>query len=69
MIRFYERAMHAREGTGVQSRDILPAGPDLATIAPLVAVILALGVCPQIVLSKLDSPKGGSIHAEVTEIR
>jgi NADH-quinone oxidoreductase subunit M len=55
MIRFFQRAMHGREGAGVQSRDILPAGPDLATIAPLIAVIVALGVCPQIVLSKLDT--------------
>jgi NADH-quinone oxidoreductase subunit M len=58
MIRFFQRAFHGREGSGVESRDILPAGPDLATIAPLIAVIVALGVCPQIVLSKLDSPKG-----------
>jgi NADH-quinone oxidoreductase subunit M len=57
MIRFFQRTMHGREGGGVRSRDILPAGPDLATIAPLVACIVALGVCPQIVLSKLDSPK------------
>jgi NADH-quinone oxidoreductase subunit M len=57
MIRFFQRAMHGREGPGVQSRDILPVGPDLVTIAPLIAVILALGVCPQIVLSKLDAPK------------
>jgi NADH-quinone oxidoreductase subunit M len=56
MIRFFQRAMHGREGEGVVSRDILPAGPDLATIAPLIAVIVALGVCPQIVLSKLDGP-------------
>jgi NADH-quinone oxidoreductase subunit M len=57
MIRFYQRTMHGREGPGVQSRDILPVGPDLVTIAPLIAVIVALGVCPQIVLSKLDAPK------------
>jgi NADH-quinone oxidoreductase subunit M len=57
MIRFFQRTMHGREGTGVESRDIVPAGPDLLTIAPLIAVIIALGVCPQIVLSKLDSPK------------
>jgi NADH:ubiquinone oxidoreductase subunit 4 (subunit M) len=69
MIRFYERAMHGRLREGNESRDIVPAGPDLATIAPLIVVIVALGVCPQIVLSKLDSPKGGSIHAEVTTIR
>jgi NADH-quinone oxidoreductase subunit M len=58
MIRFFQRAMHGREGGGVHSRDILPAGPDLATIAPLIACILALGVCPQIVLSKIDNSKG-----------
>jgi NADH-quinone oxidoreductase subunit M len=57
MIRFFQRALHGREGPGVQSGDILPAGPDLATIAPLIAVIVALGVCPQIVLSKLDAGK------------
>jgi NADH-quinone oxidoreductase subunit M len=56
MIRFFQRMFHGREGGGVHSRDILPAGPDLATIAPLIAVIVALGVCPQIVLSKLDGP-------------
>jgi NADH-quinone oxidoreductase subunit M len=55
MIRFFQRAMHGREGAGVRSRDILPVGPDLATITPLIAVIVALGVCPQIVLSKLDA--------------
>ena len=67
MIRFFQRAFHAREGAGVQSRDILPAGPDLATIAPLIAVIVALGVCPQIVLSKLDSPKGDKAAKVVAE--
>ena len=61
MIRFFQRTMHGREGTGVQSRDILPAGPDLLTIAPLIGVIIALGVCPQIVLSKLDAPKPAPI--------
>jgi NADH-quinone oxidoreductase subunit M len=61
MIRFLQRAMHGREGAGVQSRDILPAGPDLLTIAPLIAVIVVLGVCPQIVLSKLDAPRPAPI--------
>jgi NADH-quinone oxidoreductase subunit M len=65
MIRFYQRAMHGRLGAGVQSRDILPAGPDLATIAPLIAVIIALGVSPQIVLSKLDAPKARPLPAQV----
>jgi NADH-quinone oxidoreductase subunit M len=55
MIRFFQKAMHGREGAGVHSRDILPVGPDLLTIAPLIAVIIALGVCPQIVLHKLNA--------------
>jgi NADH-quinone oxidoreductase subunit M len=53
MIRFYQRSMHGRAGARVQSRDILPAGPDLLAIAPLVAVILALGVYPQVVLKRV----------------
>jgi NADH-quinone oxidoreductase subunit M len=61
MLRFYERAMHGRSAIGESDRmrDIVPAGPDLATIAPLIAVIIALGVCPQIVLSKLDTSSSG----------
>jgi NADH-quinone oxidoreductase subunit M len=55
MIRFFQRAMHGRLREGAESRDILPAGADLATIAPLVAVIVVLGVCPQIVLSRLST--------------
>jgi NADH-quinone oxidoreductase subunit M len=58
MIRFFQRAMHGRVGSGADSRDILPAGPDLVTIAPLVAVIVALGVYPQVVLDKLDTERG-----------
>jgi NADH-quinone oxidoreductase subunit M len=61
MIRFFQRTMHGRERPEGASRDILPAGPDLLTIAPLIAVIVALGVCPQIVLSKLDAPKPAPI--------
>jgi NADH-quinone oxidoreductase subunit M len=57
MIRFFQRAMHGRAGQNVDSRDILPGGPDLLTIAPLVAVIVALGVYPQAVLNKLDAGK------------
>jgi len=55
MIRFFQRAMHGREGPRVESRDIAASGPDLVTIAPLVAVILALGVYPQVVLSRTDA--------------
>jgi NADH-quinone oxidoreductase subunit M len=69
MIRFFQRAMHGREGSGVHSRDILPVGPDLVTIAPLIAVIVALGVCPQIVLSKLDGPNASPAPPKIAVIR
>ena len=55
MIRFFQRALHGRVGTSAESRDILPAGPDLVTILPLVAVIVALGVYPQVVLHRLNA--------------
>jgi NADH-quinone oxidoreductase subunit M len=67
MIRFFQRSMHGRAGQLVKSRDILPAGPDLLTIAPLIAVIVALGVCPQIVLSKLDHPKASKLAQVVAK--
>src|SRR5436190_21052012 len=67
MIRFFQRAMHGREGPGVQSRDILPVGPDLVTIAPLIAVIVALGVCPQIVLSKINANQQTARPAQVAQ--
>jgi NADH-quinone oxidoreductase subunit M len=69
MIRFFQRAMHGRLPTGAESRDILPAGPDLATIAPLIAVIVALGVCPQIVLSKLDGPDRGQSPPQIAVVK
>lgn len=63
MIRFLQRAMHGRVGSSVDSRDILPAGADLATIAPLVAVIVALGVYPQFVLDRVDETAKASVTA------
>jgi len=48
MIRLFIRVMHNRVGPAVQSRD---AGPlEVAILAPLVAVVIALGVYPQAVL-------------------
>ena len=55
MIRFYQRAMHNRLGAHVESRD-LALGPELAVIAPLVLVILALGVYPNFVLHRIEAP-------------
>jgi len=52
MIRVYQRSMHNRVGPKVESRE---AGLlDLGAIVPLVAVVVALGVYPQFVLSRTD---------------
>jgi NADH-quinone oxidoreductase subunit M len=52
MIRVYQRSMHNRVGPRVESREggLL----DLGAIAPLVAVLVALGVYPQFVLARSD---------------
>jgi NADH-quinone oxidoreductase subunit M len=53
MIRFYQRAMHNRPGGRVSSRD-LGVG-ELAVVAPLVLVIVALAVYPQLVLERTEA--------------
>ena len=50
MIRLYQRSMHNRVGPGVESRDLTRA--ELVTIAPLVAVILALGFYPHFIVRR-----------------
>ncbi|GAC1320121.1 MAG: NADH-quinone oxidoreductase subunit M [Thermoleophilaceae bacterium] len=50
MIRVYLRAMHGRAGAEVVSSDI--GRPDLALLAPLVLVIVALGIYPNFFLSR-----------------
>ncbi len=52
MIRLFQRTMHNREGAVVQSREL--SRLDLAAIAPLVAVIVALGVYPNFVTSRSE---------------
>jgi NADH-quinone oxidoreductase subunit M len=54
MIRFFQRAMHGRAGVHAESRD-LALGPELAVIAPLVLVILALGVYPNFLLHRINA--------------
>ncbi|MBD0281394.1 MAG: NADH-quinone oxidoreductase subunit M [Thermoleophilaceae bacterium] len=53
MIRVFQRTMHNREGPPVESRDV--GGLDLAAIAPLVAVIVALGVYPHFVVERTEA--------------
>src|SRR3954454_5209413 len=61
MIRFFQRAMHNRVGAAVESRDLDRL--DLVTIAPLVAVIVALGLYPQFVLQRSEKTTVDKIHA------
>jgi NADH-quinone oxidoreductase subunit M len=51
-IRLFQRTMHAREGAAVESRDL--SRVELAAIAPLVAVIVALGVYPNFVTTRSE---------------
>ncbi|TMM12012.1 MAG: hypothetical protein E6G00_04155 [Actinobacteria bacterium] len=53
MIRLYQRSMHNRVGGGVESRDLTRV--ELATIAPLVAVILALGFYPHFIVRRTEA--------------
>jgi len=52
MIRVYQRTMHNRVGPAVRPREL--ARLDLGAIAPLVAVIVALGLYPQLVLHRTE---------------
>jgi NADH-quinone oxidoreductase subunit M len=59
MIRLYQRSMHNRAGPAVEPRDL--ALPELATIVPLVGVILALSIYPQIVLQRSEPTSNGIV--------
>jgi NADH-quinone oxidoreductase subunit M len=52
MIRMYQRSMHNRQGPATESREMSRA--DFGLIAPLVAVIVFLGVYPQFVLERSE---------------
>jgi NADH-quinone oxidoreductase subunit M len=63
MIRVFQRTMHNRAGPAVASRDI--GRLDLAAIAPLVVVIVALGVYPHFVVDRTE----GATTAAIEEAR
>ena len=70
MIRLFQGTMHGRVGPAVESRDIDRV--NLAAVAPLVAVIVALGVYPDFVLDRTEQDTGATIartHPEVSVIR
>ena len=62
MIRLYQGTMHGRAGPAVESREIDTV--NLAAVAPLVAIVIALGVYPHFVLERTDADTRQSI-AEV----
>ena len=59
-IRFFQAAMHHRTGPAVESREI--GRVDLAGVAPVVAVILLLGVYPQLVLGRAEADTSARLH-------
>ena len=61
MIRVFQRTMHNRPGPKVESREI--DGINFAAIAPLVAVIVALGVYPNFVVERTERSTVESIQA------
>jgi NADH-quinone oxidoreductase subunit M len=68
MIRLYQRTMHNRVGDPVASREL--GGRELVTIAPLVAVVVALGVYPQVVLDRTEEATTAKAeHPEVSIIK
>jgi NADH-quinone oxidoreductase subunit M len=61
MIRVFQRCMHNRAGPAVDSRDVDRI--DFAALAPLVAVIVALGLYPQFILHRSDKAVTAKVAA------
>jgi NADH-quinone oxidoreductase subunit M len=59
MIRVFQRTMHNRVGPAVQSREM--GGLDLAAVAPLVGVIVALGLYPNFVVERTETSTTAAI--------
>jgi NADH:ubiquinone oxidoreductase subunit 4 (subunit M) len=69
----FQRTMHNRPGSVVESREI--DGLNLAAVAPLVAVIVALGLYPHFVVHRTEKATTAAIseasapHVEVSVIK
>jgi NADH:ubiquinone oxidoreductase subunit 4 (subunit M) len=59
MIRLFQRTMHNRVGPAVEPREI--DGLNLAAVAPLVAVIVALGIYPNFVVHRTEKATTAAI--------
>ena len=64
MIRLYQGTMHGRVGPAVESREI--DAVNLVAVAPLVAIVIALGVYPHFVVERTERDTGRAI-AEVRQ--
>ena len=61
-IRFFIRAMHNREGAAVESKEVCLL--EIGVVAPLVAIIVALGVYPQVILEGTERAfQGTTVYA------
>ena len=65
MIRFFIRAMHNRTTPAVESREICPL--ELGVIGPLVAIVIALGVYPQVLLEGSERAVARTVAAVTGE--
>jgi len=70
MIRLFQGTMHGRAGPAVESREIDVV--NLVAIAPLVAIVVALGVYPHFVVDRTEQATAKQIqalHPEVSVIK
>jgi NADH-quinone oxidoreductase subunit M len=66
-IRFFIRAMHNRGGPGVESREACAL--EIGVLAPLVAIVVALGVYPQVILEGSERAVAEAVpHPETSSI-
>jgi len=61
MIRVFQRSMHDRAGPAGETGDL--GALELGVIAPIVAVIVALGVYPQLLLDRTDEATTAKVEA------
>jgi NADH-quinone oxidoreductase subunit M len=71
MIRAFQRSMHDQPGPVVESREMCRL--DLGAVAPLVAIVIALGLYPQVILERTEAATTAKVdratHTEVSVIR
>jgi NADH-quinone oxidoreductase subunit M len=67
MIRMYQRSMHNKAGPDVDSFEL--RGREFGLLAPLVAIIIFLGVYPNLVLSRTEASTTAAVeHIEQSQV-